>query len=270
MIHSVGINTPTPLPNESFKPISLAASEMLSFYVTFASRCGTMRYGIGIKEGNVAISNQDLSILEGCGNYYPFRNTLAPRVWSGSILYALQDSLVQTMKPTKEPIKKPTKIPTKLKMSRLATTFSGGSGLSGCMFSIKATRALKIQAMDINTSNKTGIPIELWTMKGSYIGYESKNNAWTKILSTIVTGAGLHRVTRLGSNFPTVDVGASQVISFYVTSTTSQPLMSSPGSKVNNQYSANNDLMIMEGTGLSYPFGKQISPKVCNVAILYI
>lgn len=285
VVESVGLNSPTPLPNGSFAPISLAASNLLSFYVTVSSQCGTLRYGIGTKEGNVAASNQDLSILEGTGNYYPFRNSLTPRVWSGSLLYVTQDSsnvsTKPTMRPTRGPTKKPTAKPgTNIKPSiapsapsiiRLATTFSGGSGLSGCMFSIQAKLALTIQTIDIHLPNVTGVPIEVWIMQGSYVGLENKKSAWTNILQTKVSGAGMHRVTRLVDTFTPLKVKASQIISFYVTAATTQtPLINSPGYQVNKPYSVNNDLIIMEGAEVSYPFGQYIAPKVWNGAIRYV
>ena len=292
MMEAVGVNFPTPLPEKSFEPIFLAASTLLSFYVTVSSQCGTLRYGVGTKEGNVAASNQDLSILEGSGNYYPFKNSLAPRVWSGSLLYEIQDSIVASMKPTTKPIQAPMKRPTKQpsvlprknirpttkpssapsKIKRLATTFSGGSGLSGCMFSIQTVVALTIQSIDIHLTNETRIPIEIWTMKGSYVGYESKKSVWTRrILNTTVSGEGLHRVTRIANAFTPLKIGASQIMSFYVTTTTNQvALISSPGNQVNKPYSVNDDLIILEGTGINYPFGQQVSPKVWNGAFLYI
>jgi M6 family metalloprotease-like protein len=281
-VEAVGVNIPTPLPNGSFEPIPLAASTVMSFYVTVSSQCGTLRYAVGTKEGNIAASNQDLSILEGSGNYYPFRNSLAPRVWSGSLLYAVQDSTIVSNKPTRKPTRRPTKKPSALprkniapstpSVQRLVTAFSGGSGLSGCMFSIQAKVALTIQTLDIHLTNVTRVPIEVWIRQGFYVGLENKKSAWTRIVNTTVSGAGLHRVTRLSNNaFTPLKVGPFQNISFYVTTATTQTaLINSPGSKVNAPYSVNSDLIIMEGAGISYPFGKYISPKVWNGAILYI
>ena len=308
-VDSVGVNIPTTLPIGSFEPIPLAASSIFSFYVTVSSQCGTLRYALGSKEGNTAASNQDLVILEGTGNYYPFRNSLAPRVWSGSFIYNLQDSPISaiksTTKPTKRPTRKPTPAPIRSpmkkpsvkpsrrpsrkptvsprrnitpsnrpsspKVKRLATTFSGGSGQSGSMFSVQAKVPLTIQTLDIHLANATGIPIQVWSKSGLYLGFENRKSEWTQIVNATISGAGIHRVTKLGNMFTPIKVRPFQNVSFYVTAASNKTaLIGSAGSQVNTPYSLNNDLVIMEGAEITYPFGQSISPRVWNGAIRYI
>lgn len=70
--------------------IALASGTTTAFYFTL--RTPNMVYSVGNGIGNVAASNEHMSILEGAGKVYPFKNTFVNRTWNGAFQYSVNTS----------------------------------------------------------------------------------------------------------------------------------------------------------------------------------
>ncbi len=83
-VTSSGLNLPTPA---DFPDFVIPANSTTALYVTTPT--GGMEYTDGTQVGNVAASNADLQILQGCGIGYPFGvdGVYTPRIWNGTIHY---------------------------------------------------------------------------------------------------------------------------------------------------------------------------------------
>jgi len=277
-INGLGPGKSTPLPPGSFNPIKVKKGEMLSFYVTLARSTG-MRYTTGTKEGNMFRSNSDLKILEGAGVAYPFGEAYVSRVWNGAILYQVEEEHIPTLMPTKTPAKPSTMSPTQSPISgptnteenQLITTFQGGSGSEGNMFTVKvASRSLVITGMYINILPMSNEKVQVWMRKGSYIGYDKDKTGWTKHVDTRITSKKGNTPTAIpASKFGAIKLDAHEQMSFYVTVVHYQGMRYTEGTKEGNEFVSNGDLSITEGKGLSYKFGASYAPRVWNGIILY-
>ena len=70
----------------------------------------------------------------------------------------------------------------------LSTTFAGGSGQAGNMIEILASKSIVVQSFGIHTFG-TG-RVHAYVKKGSYVGFKTNPDAWTKIADTWVVGQG--------------------------------------------------------------------------------
>jgi hypothetical protein len=95
-------NEPSPLPEDAFTAIRMDAGTTVSLYVTRTDSGGAVGYTTGIAVGNVAAENNDIEILEGYGNAFPFGFNLSPRVWNGIIEYDSY-SCAPSVSPSNEP-----------------------------------------------------------------------------------------------------------------------------------------------------------------------
>ena len=102
-------NEPSPLPEDAFTAIRMDAGTTVSLYVTRTDG-GYIAYTTGIAVGNVAAENNDIEILEGYGNVFPFGSNYSPRVWNGIIEY---DSCAPSVSPSpsRTPSNEPSVLP---------------------------------------------------------------------------------------------------------------------------------------------------------------
>eukprot|EP00979_Chaetoceros_neogracilis_P000148 scaffold42_cov229-Chaetoceros_neogracile.AAC.4 len=104
-------NVPSPLPEDAFTAIHMDAGTSVSLYVTRTDG-SAIGYTDGIAVGNVAAENNDIEILEGYGNQFPFGSAFFPRVWNGIIEYDSY-SCAPSVSPSlsKNPSNKPSVLP---------------------------------------------------------------------------------------------------------------------------------------------------------------
>lgn len=79
-------NTPTSVPL-SFG-VAVNPGQIQGLYVTVINGAA-IKYTNGTAVGSVAASDANLVIFEGTGNVYPFGGTFRPRIWNGSLTYAV-------------------------------------------------------------------------------------------------------------------------------------------------------------------------------------
>ena len=112
-------------------------------------------------------------------------------------------------------------------------------------------------------------PLLVWVKEGSYLGFEHEMQSWTLLTNTNVTGNGIGRPTNIvPSAFEPFIVRAAESISLYITLVTNG-MRYTIGSSEEELIANNEDLAILAGSGLEYPFGKAYSPRIWNGAILY-
>lgn len=252
----------TPLPEDAFDPIRIQAGDTQALYVTLTT--AEMRYTKGSKQGNVYVSNDDISILEGVGVSYPFKSVFRPRLWQGQIRYALQDNPGVNNIPTPSP----TPIPA---VRSLETTMGGGNGQAGNMFHCVATNDIEIHGIShIHANTLDMVDVEVYTKTGTYRGFEKDESEWTLIATASVKGSGKGERTLLPQDLfdAPISVNAGNTQAFYVTLTTAQ-MRYSDGDEVGAVYASSPDLQILQGAGVVYPFRATYEPRVWNGGLLY-
>jgi M6 family metalloprotease-like protein len=288
-----GIGLPTKITSSSFEPFTVFRTESISLYITL-DRNG-MRYTLGSIEGVPISTNQDLTILEGNGIEYPFGNIYSPRIWNGAIIYdVLPDastaditSVPQSPTPSRFPSLMPTLQVSAIKSSKpsiikesdsdpysgdgsekeLASTFRGGSGLSGSMFTLKAFNCISITNIDVNVAIRDPI-IEVWVRLGNYLGYERDRSSWTLHFVGVVKGIGPSKIPQ--ELFDTIRLDEYSDLSVYVTVQGETGMIYTRGVEEGRVFSQNEDLAILEGVGVRYPFGQSFSPRIWNGSVSYV
>jgi hypothetical protein len=149
----------------------------------------------------------------------------------------------------------------------LRTTFAGGNGNDGAMFTLKAKQDIIIQNFEANL-NGSGI-MKIYFHPGSYVGFENNPLAWTLIDSAFTTSAGANVPTLIPVQI-NMEVDSGELVSFYVTGNVSGADVNyTDGTTEGAIYSSNADLEIYEGQGMTYPFGGNFTPRIWNGRINY-
>jgi len=297
-----GIGYPTKIIPSSFEPFTVYTAELVSLYITL-DRIG-LRYTLGSSEGGPTSTNKDMTILEGNGIEYPFGNIYSPRIWNGVIVYdVLSDtspapvilnvtSIPQSPRLTSSPSviptlsvsSSPSSGPSILGNSNpfnsesdhstgdgaereLTSTFRGGSGLSGNMFTLKAFNCISITNIDVNIAIRDPI-IEVWVRLGNYTGRELDPASWTLHFEGLVKGIGPSKIPK--KLFKTIHLDESSDLSLYVTVKGKTGMKYTGGQEEGRVFSQNEDLAILEGIGVRYPFGQSFSPRIWNGSISYV
>lgn len=246
------------LPPNSFAPVSITSGTQFAFYVTSSEPI--LRYAMGDGENSSStdveetVANSDLVIFDGTGVEYPFGKAFRPRKWNGVLRYTVAN------------------IPSNVVNREMVTTFLGGSGQSGIMFDVVAKRDVSIYSLDLHIVSPSSDEKEVFQIfslvdGGSHVGHEKDADAWQLLGSANVRPQ--HRRTPLPLNcFEPIVIEKGDTKGLYVT-LTSNHMRYSGGNKVGNVYLANDDIMVLEGTGITFPFGEIYRPRVFNGAIRY-
>lgn len=148
----------------------------------------------------------------------------------------------------------------------LTTTFASNNGQSGNMFDVVTLGGpLTVTGLDLNLDPGTWT-IDVYKKAGTWVGFSSTPGAWTLIDSASVASAGYNTPTFF--NVTDFLLGASTTTGLYVTTTTSD-MNYTNGTAVGDVAAANSDLQILEGAGVSYPFGSLYTPRIWNGSIHY-
>lgn len=270
-----GISNPTKILLLKNNEIHVPRNQKLSFYITLES--DAMRYTVGNAEGQVFSANDDLSILEGIGIKFPFGKVYSPRVWNGGILYdygfkpsasphdfTSEPSILPSLQPTSQTENSPS--PSPIHYKTLMTTFVGGSGSSGNMFSILTSKCISITGLTIHVSSKDPL-VEVWVKGGSYEGHESERSSWRLHFTGVVIGEGELHIPE--SAFLPLNIRDPGYFSFYITLQADTGMKYTVGIRESNVVSKNEDISILEGIGVRYPFGQSFSPRTWNGSLTY-
>ena len=150
----------------------------------------------------------------------------------------------------------------------LTTAFATNNEQSGNMFDVVTLDGpLTVTGFDLNIDSSTET-VEIYAIAGTHVGSETNGAVWT-LIDTItgVVGAGL--------NSPTfIDVAdfllpGLSTTGLYITLSTGTQMNYTNGTALGSVFSANADLQILEGVGISYAFGITFAPRVWSGTIYY-
>ena len=242
--------------------LRIEAGELYSFYVTATGQ--GLRYTNGIGIGNIVASNNDLIVYEGIGKETTFGHTFNDRIWNGALYYSVENYGLTTVAPTSQPTN------LLLPHSRtLETTFTGTTGQSGIMFDVFAYADISINGFDINMADSVAVQVDVFTKKGTLVGYERDCSAWSVITSIIVAGEGFGNPTYLNLEGLPVSVAKDSMQSFYITLRSGAGVRYSVGEQTGNIYASDKYLAVLAGVGKSYPCGLTFRNRVWNGAVHY-
>jgi hypothetical protein len=234
-VEGAGFGTPTRLP--------FGANVVIPAGLTqgFHLHCDSgMQSSIGTAVGSPAAWDLFLSVEEGAGGGY-FAATAAPRVWRGTVTYALDRTC-------------------------MTSGYAGGAGHESAMFEVTATGGLPVNLITMAVHLEAGpTTVEIWTRPGPFAGFESTIVGWNLVGVATITGLGPGRPTPIPILLNlTVPPGQTQSIHVFASNgqryTTG---VASGGIAV-----ADGDLAILAGNGGSY-FDAVATDRVWNGTLCY-
>ncbi len=152
----------------------------------------------------------------------------------------------------------------------LPTTFASNNGQSGNQFDLVGLSSVIINDFDVNVDPGTwNFEVYIVTGGGSKNGNENNPAAWTLVGSMPgVIGAGLNLPTNLGMALAIlIPGGATQGI--YITVTNGTGINYTNGTVAGAVFASDANLQFLEGSGHSYPFASNFTPRVWNGNIIY-
>ena len=195
---------PSVLPEGTFPPVFVRAGTIQAFYITFTEATNLNRYSLGLAYGKTQASNSDLAIRHGYAKQYLFGQDFTLRSWNGVVYYRVGAASTKSVRAAQA--------------DALSTTFVGGNGQAGNMIEILASKGIVVQSFDIHTFSTGSVHAYVYVRKGSYVGFETNPEAWTKIADTVVVGQGSPNPTSIpAKDVVSVTMNAGETYSFYIT-----------------------------------------------------
>lgn len=264
---------------QSFVPLPrlhMHASETRAFYITVTSG-EKLAYTNGKQLENAFAFNADVQILEGVGKSYPFGATYSNRRWNGVIRYEVLES-TSTSTPSTDPTEPPSEHPsytpkTNSAGQSLSTTFVGGTSQAGNMFDVLPYKTLLVTGFDLHVDFTGNVTVEVYTKFESFRGYESACAEWTLAATVSLVGQGRGVATSTPPDtFSPIVLEGLRVSSFYITVVSETPggLRYTRGDGSLAPVARDENLLIFEGVGKSYPCRKTYSDRIWNGAIQYL
>jgi hypothetical protein len=168
------------------------------------------------------------------------------------------------------PIVSPTEVETVFGGAQVTTTlFAGGNGQAGNMFVVQAHQEpITIFSIDIHTYSKNpNLEVMIYTKAGSFWGYETSADGWTKICDTTVQGLGTPNPTPIpASAIQEVTIQPGDMQSFYVTLTTST-IRYTNGHDIHSM--GDEYITFEDSVGVLYPFAAIHIDRIWNGQIHY-
>jgi hypothetical protein len=252
-----GQGTPTPLPANSFDPISIEQFRVQAFYITIRTSDGKgLRYTRGTGRGSLVAADNSLAVLEGVGSSYACGRSFVDRIWNGVVHY---DRRHQSL----------TLPPTGSQTTSLQTTFVGGKQAAGNMFIVTALKSLSIVEMGVHVDGVGEATLEIFTKPDTYDGFESNPGAWVLIMSGTITRKGRGKASHVPIGlFDPIFIAGGDSLAFYVTITTGG-MRYTDGASWGSVAASNDDMVVSKGNGLAYPYGKVYQDRVWNGLLTY-
>lgn len=273
-----------------FSPILLVESQRRAFYITTTSGA-RLAYTDGRGVGTVSAANDDIAIMEGTGNTYPFGTIFKKRRWNGVLEYSLvaieetahQPAMNQNQPPSTLPSTEPrsiepSAIPSVTPSSQphyrsIKTTFRGGMEQSGNMFDVLALRGIRVTGFNVHLGATGNVQVEVYTRKGSFRGHETSCSAWNRIANISVVGAGSRKPTELPlDSVDPVFIDRFQVQTFYLTVTHTERgsgMRYSGGQGTGSLAASDDNIALFEGVGIAYPCSQVFPARIWNGVMLY-
>ncbi len=149
----------------------------------------------------------------------------------------------------------------------ISTTFIGGNGADGNIFSVRAKKDIILQNFEGHIDN-SGI-VKIYYLLGPYAGFENNPGAWTLVDSAFVTSNGSNTATAIPIQL-NMEIDSNEIVSFYITTNGAGGSVGyTDGVLEGALFSSNGDIEIFEGQGMTYPFGGNFTPRVWNGRINY-
>ncbi len=228
------------------------ANTLYGFYLVVT--LGKFRYTNGMGVGDVAISNDDLTIYEGSGLTRPFGTVYKNRIWNGDVFYEVISGENTSW----------------MGGRRLATTFDGGSGQDGIMFDVLPKDNLTIKGFDLHLFEISETNVRIYTKEQSFSGSENRPEEWTLVVNQNVTGKGSNVATKVAVDEETVlHLAKERLQAFYIVVGNGTRLRYTQGSGTGNSASSNENLVIFEGVGVASEFGSIFPDRIWNGALYY-
>ena len=159
-------------------------------------------------------------------------------------------------------------------LKQLVTTYDSGHSAAGFMFDMKAKNDIAIKNMDINMyTTRDTVQLEIYTKEGSWVGYETNEDAWTLWLNETIKGSSvLNKPTRIPAGLfaAPLELSADERRAFYV-AFTDGPYLRYSKSLTDEQLYTNEDV-ILDGYGAAKRKGFQggmYNPRLFNGALNY-
>jgi hypothetical protein len=169
--------------------------------------------------------------------------------------------------PTQVP--SPAEVETVSKDAQLITTFVGGNGQAGNMFTVQAhQQPITIFSIDIHTYSKDpDLKVVIYTKSGSFWGYETSADGWTKICDTTVQGLGTPNPTPIPTSaIQEVTIQPGDMQSFYVT-LDKATMRYTNGRDINSM--GDEYITFEDSIGVLYPFATTHKDRIWNGQIHY-
>jgi len=232
--------------------IKFNANTLYGFYLVVT--LGKFRYTNGMGVGNVAISNEDLTIYEGAGLTRPFGTVYKNRIWNGDVFYeVISDQNESSMGGR-----------------RLETTFDGGSGQDGIMFDVLPKEDLSIKGFDLHLSDTSETNVRIYTRDTGFSGSENQPEEWTLVVDKNIKGKGSNVATKIVFDEDTVvHLASERLHAFYIVVGNGNGLRYSHGNGTGSLANENEDLVIFEGVGVTSEFGSTFPDRIWNGAFYY-
>ncbi len=228
------------------------ANTLYGFYLVVT--LGKFRYTNGMGVGNVAVSNEDLTIYEGAGLTRPFGTVYQNRIWNGDVFYEVISEHNESS----------------MGGRRLETTFDGGSGQDGIMFDVLPKANLRINGFDLHLSDTSETNIRIYTKDGSFSGSEDKPEDWTLVINKNIKGKGRNVATKVAFDQETVlHLASERLHSFYVVVGSGNGLRYTHGKETGSLVIKDKKLVIFEGVGVTSEFGSIFPDRIWNGAFYY-
>lgn len=151
------------------------------------------------------------------------------------------------------------------------TTFDGGTGAYGNMFTVTAKEeAVKVTTLSFHTDYSEGeVTAMVYTRMGDFVGYENEPQAWRKICESSLRGGGAGFPSMIEpEDFESVSMLPGQTASFYITLTTADIRYTRTNSTLGTPVASHKYLDVNAGVGLAdFPFASDFflyAPRAFN------
>jgi len=135
---------------------------------------------------------------------------------------------------------------------------------TGVMFDITTKSNVTIRTLSIVTPSTTSMKILVFTKLGTFQSTEKKRSLWKRIFSGPIVGAGEDELVQLlEERFEPVGIPGGETQAFYVTvrNVNNKGLRrlacSLRGENTEQSLATNNDIVISQGLGITFPFGAE-------------
>lgn len=143
-----------------------------------------------------------------------------------------------------------------------STIFTGTHTTSGNMFDIVASNHLFLDSFMININDNLQHGAEVYYRHGSFSGAENNPEAWILLGNYTVQGQGSDNAAKLSAGG--ISVAAGDTVGIYITLLDGQMRYTWGGEDFSGE-----DLSILRGAGIVYPFSTVYAPRTWNGTVFY-